>query len=134
MPTIHAGSTREERIAQAAHNLRYKQTVRGALSLRIRRLKHRCKVAGVQCTLTHDDLIGLWNKQGGKCALSKEPLLLGSELANPMACSIDRVKPSLGYVPGNVRLVAFWINSARMAMQDDEFFDRVRRLSRNLLS
>ena len=49
-----------------------------------------------------------------------------------MACSIDRIDQTKGYVPGNVRLVAFWINSARMVMQDDEFFDRVRRLAHNL--
>lgn len=65
-------------------------------------------------------IISLWEKQAGKCAVSDLPMCVGYEDSYdgalstyaPFRPSIDRIKPKLGYVNGNVRLVVTIINIA----------------------
>ena len=36
--------------------------------------------------------------------------------------SIDRIKPELGYIKGNVRLVTYQVNMAKGVYTDEDFF------------
>ena len=61
----------------------------------------------------------LYKDQDGKCAVSKVKLVFGLFVKHPSQISIDRLDNSVGYVIGNVRLVAWFVNNARNNMSDD---------------
>lgn len=69
-------------------------------------------------------LLGLYNRQDGRCALSGVTLTWitgrGHTLTN---ISIDRIDPKGEYVPGNVQLVCWVINVMRRDLDPDEFVD-----------
>lgn len=69
-----------------------------------------------------DELLQIFSKQSGKCALSG--LLLtwasGKGFAQPTSISLDRIDQSRGYERGNVRFLANCINNFRGRMSDDE--------------
>ena len=86
------------------------------------------------CTpITLDELMAAFVKQKGCCALTGIKMTWGTGLQNgiplPTSISIDRIKPELGYVSGNVRLILFCINSFRLSMTDAE----MRKVARALL-
>ena len=66
-----------------------------------------------------DYVMGLWESQEGKCALSELPMKY--EFDDLCSVSIDRVDSSLGYVPGNVQLVCQWVNRAKNTSSDSDF-------------
>ena len=80
--------------------------------------------------VTVDELVDLFNKQQGKCALTGIELVwagrhkdrenLGLTRHNSM--SIDRINQHEGYSLGNVRLVCSCVNSFRGRMSDDEMY------------
>jgi len=45
---------------------------------------------------------------------------------DPLGPSVDRINPSKGYTKKNVRVVAYFVNSAKMSMSEKDF-DRVMR-------
>lgn len=63
-------------------------------------------------TITAESLKELWEKQGGKCAISGVILThhLDGTGRKEFNASIDRIDSQLGYVPGNVQLVAYRAN------------------------
>lgn len=80
--------------------------------------------------ITVDELVDLFNKQQGKCALTGTELLWAgrhkdrenSGLTRHNSMSIDRINQQEGYSSGNVRLVCSCINSFRGRMSDDEMY------------
>lgn len=69
-----------------------------------------------------DDLVGLWERQNGCCALTgwKLTTKLGSG-AIATNCSIDRIDPSKGYELGNVQLVCRAVNVAKSDLTTEMF-------------
>jgi hypothetical protein len=69
-----------------------------------------------------DELVALWERQSGRCALSGWQLTtkLGSGTI-PTNCSIDRIDPSKGYEPSNVQLVCRAVNIAKSDLTPDMF-------------
>jgi hypothetical protein len=77
--------------------------------------KGRALAFGVPFDLTVYDLLALWDAQDGRCLLTGLPLQLDGEKlgrTNPYSPSVDRIKPPLGYVPSNVRLITWGMNAA----------------------
>lgn len=70
--------------------------------------------------LTFEQLLGLWEAQKGKCALSGRMMLVANQGHHPDCMSIDKIKPKLGYTVSNVRLVTWQANSARGQWSDAE--------------
>jgi len=68
-------------------------------------------------TLTADELRELWDKQGGKCALTGRPLNKDAEIDHilPIARGGDNSKE-------NSRWLCRQVNQAKHALTDDEFF------------
>ena len=54
----------------------------------------------------------LYEEQRGRCALSGAALTHEGLPCTPTQVSIDRIDSGRGYVAGNVRLVAVWVNRA----------------------
>jgi hypothetical protein len=61
------------------------------------------------------DLLMAWRQAGGRCAVSGIDFDLDAVMSRrraPFAPSLDRIDSSLGYVPGNIRLVCQIVNFA----------------------
>lgn len=69
-------------------------------------------------TIKEDELIDLWHRQKGLCAISNMPM--AHEFKNPCAVSIDRIDSELGYTLNNTQLVCQWVNFAKNSFQDDQ--------------
>ena len=85
---------------------------------------------GEHVTITVDYLMGIWNEQNGKCALSGIPMTWapGHCGPTPTSISIDRLDPTRGYEAGNLRLLCHAINSFRLRMTDRELFEMAKAL------
>jgi hypothetical protein len=70
-----------------------------------------------------DDVIDLWEKQEGFCALSG--LLMthtkDGEGKKDLNVSLDRINPNEGYKPGNIQLVAYRVNIMKHSLSEDLF-------------
>jgi hypothetical protein len=93
------------------------QTVRSYLAY----LRAKAVRRGGNC-ITLDELVALWDRQIGRCALSGWQLTTKLGSGNvPTNCSIDRIDPSQGYVLGNVQLVCRAVNVAKSDLAPDMF-------------
>ena len=85
-----------------------------SLSPRIASAKKR----GIPFSLTNEDVAALWT---GRCAITGLPFDTRKGVGKgpkPFSPSLDRIRPALGYVPGNVRFVLHCVNSFRGTMSD----------------
>jgi hypothetical protein len=75
-------------------------------------------------SLTPEDVIDIWNKQKGRCAISGVTLThhLDGSGAKEFNASIDRINNDQGYSQMNVRLVAYRINIMRHTLSTDMFW------------
>jgi hypothetical protein len=74
--------------------------------------------------LSLSDVVKLWIKQQGRCAVTGRVMSFKSgslDNKNAYSCSIDRINNRRGYVRGNVRLVTHWANNAKSTWGDDLF-------------
>ena len=82
---------------------------------------------GIPCTITLEELKVLLAPM--VCALTGWKLYWDvDEAHDPLAPSPDRITGRLGYVPSNVRIVAWRINQMRGDMTDEELLDAARAL------
>lgn len=69
----------------------------------------------------------LWESTSGRCQVTGRRFDLtgwGKKgQVNPNAPSIDRIKPELGYIKGNVRLVVYHLNISLSDFGEDLFRD-----------
>jgi len=86
----------------------------------------REKEEGMVFEITSEDLHDLWNKQGGRCALSGVIMTWhkghkDGEKRN-MNVSIDRIDPDLQYLLTNIQLVCWRVNLIKHTMTEDELY------------
>ncbi len=83
--------------------------------------KRRQEMRQVSC-ITHEFLELLWEKQGGRCAVTQVPMthIQGEGYGVMTNVTIDRIDNSIGYVPDNVRLVCRAVNYMKASMSDAE--------------
>lgn len=72
---------------------------------------HKLNPACLDVQVVYEDLLALYQKQGGCCAILNIPMT--HEFNNLRSISVDRIDSSLGYIPGNVQLVCQFINTAK---------------------
>jgi len=72
-----------------------------------------------------------YQKQQGKCAISKEALSLtvGERGKNYNKCSPDRKNSNKGYTPDNIWFVTWWANRMKMDMPMNLFWQKVSALA-----
>jgi hypothetical protein len=68
-----------------------------------------------------EDIVNLWNKQKGLCALAHKPMDLSAPPRHPTRPSLDRIDIRRGYHFNNVRLVWHFVNQARNDFTDEVF-------------
>lgn len=83
---------------------------------------------GIAWNITIEDIAGLYEKQGGRCALSGAPLRFraGWQYKRFGNASLDRKDSSRGYEPDNIQLVTSDINFAKQQLSNDEFVELCR--------
>lgn len=79
--------------------------------------KMRTRIIRVEITLK--DLLVLWEKQGGLCAVTGMPMT--TRKADPRNASVDRIDSAGHYTLGNVMLTCKWVNLGRGAATIEEF-------------
>lgn len=107
------------------------RSVRGRLYGLFKVAQDRCRKSGLEFDLSLDWVAELFEKQGGKCAVTGIPFSIernapGLRFQQPFNPSLDRVDCDRGYVPDNVRLVCVMVNLALNRFGDDAF-DRMCR-------
>jgi hypothetical protein len=94
-------------------------TVRGCIA--------RAKKHNLACTIKPEDLVQLFDKQERKCAISGREMILNLNGGrDPNRVSIDRIDRTQGYELHNIRLVCFWVNTARSEWSDEVLLDWCR--------
>lgn len=94
------------------------------LARMIERARARCQKKGLPFALSMAIMRELAGRCGGLCEVSGHPL----EDSGPFRPSLDRIDPSLGYVPGNVRIVCLIANTAMLHYGEAAFLDLARAL------
>lgn len=111
--------------------------VEGRLGELANSAKYRATPKGVPYNIDKEHLLELWKENDGKCCITGVPFDLSySEKlqkgwSKKDAPSLDRIVPELGYVKGNVRLVAFQVNCAMGLYSDEDFYEMCRKALEN---
>lgn len=91
------------------------------------RYRYRAKVDNIEFAITKDDLVNLYNKQKGRCAISGEELSmpLNSKQMKLSLCniSLDRIDSNRGYLPDNIQYVTVSINMMKINYPQEEFIN-----------
>jgi hypothetical protein len=111
-----------------------KKNLRWAMESPARKLLSRCHSSALtrdqECTITIEFIEQMLAPM--VCSVTGLPLTWehdGSTRANPWAPSIDRIDCSLGYVPGNVRVVCWAFNMMRSDWPDEVIMTVVKSLA-----
>ena len=96
-------------------------------------LQHTRKNSGFNFALSYEDVLDIWTRQDGRCALSGVVLThhRGGQVGNTKRdfnASIDRIDPTEGYVPFNVQLVANRVNTMKHTLGEDMFLWWIRTI------
>lgn len=77
--------------------------------------RQRAKRLGLPCTITRADII-----VPAVCPVLGIPIGVARGTVSDGSPSIDRVRPELGYVPGNVRVISFKANTIKSNATADD--------------
>jgi hypothetical protein len=86
-------------------------------------IKREAKLRGIGFEITIDDVIELYGKQKGLCALSGEQLtwIYGNNQGQVLTnLSVDRIDSALDYTKDNIQLVCYIVNSMKNILTKDE--------------
>ena len=101
----------------------------------IRGSKSSAKARGLLHEINNEDLIHLWDEQGGKCYWLG--LKLGDETLpnrHPLKPSLDRLDTAKGYIKGNVVISSTFANLGRSNTPPDVFFSFVESMRNNFIT
>lgn len=89
----------------------------------------RAKRTKLKCTIQWKDILELWNKQNGICAITGLPMTLevGKGLTGTNV-SVDRIDSSKGYIKGNMQLVQHTANTMKSDLSMNELLDYCERI------
>lgn len=71
-----------------------------------KRAKKRAAKIGVPFSISVQDVLNEWNRAGGVCSVLGISLVPGADGGSWNSPSLDRIIPSRGYVPGNIRVIS----------------------------
>jgi len=128
-----------KRTCSACKMRKHEQAVSGSYEAYLRNLyaKSKSKVKSgergshVDFNLEPDDLLKLWEKQEGRCAISGVVLTHhkdGSGVKDFNA-SIDRINNDRGYSPDNIQLVCFRVNIMKHTLSADMLYWWIRTIN-----
>lgn len=89
------------------------------------------RARNIEFTITQQDVIDLWYKQNGRCALSGVPMTLTHGTAynhNPTKVSIDRIDNDVGYTKENIQLITWQINCSKGTFDVEQLFEMCQHI------
>ena len=92
----------------------------------------RARDKQIPFSITVQDVYDVWPIDG-KCPVSGIVLDASKGYSNTSP-ALDRIDPSLGYVPGNIRLISGFVNNAKGDMPDDVFNQLLLSVSKFVVS
>lgn len=105
------------------HEVRQKATedsVESFLESKLATAKTRAKSAEQEFSITHGELMEMYQIQNGYCAISGLPMTHTRENSD-FSISIDRIDNDAGYTVDNIRLVCWRANSMRNKLTIEMF-------------
>ena len=82
--------------------------------------------------ITVEDLLALYKKQKGRCALSGTPMThIKGEGYTGTNISIDRIDPDEQYVPKNIQLICYAINMMKWTQKQEDLIEWCRLITKN---
>ena len=98
--------------------------------------RYDAKRKGVSFEIDHAFVVSLWDRQGGKCALSGVMMTHAKDGNGnkAMNASLDRIRPDHGYTikPLNVQLVCARVNIMKHTLPEHEFRWWIANIHENL--
>lgn len=91
-------------------------------------LRKSAAARGIAVEIAIEDLQDLWERQGGKCALSGIPLAIAAK-GRGLTASVDRIDSSKGYTKGNLQFVHKDINLMKNGLDQAYFIEMCRRVT-----
>lgn len=112
--------------------VRYISTFKGRMTYLLAGSKQSAKKRNIYWDLKKQDLIDLYEKQEGKCALTNDPLTLEVQSRDVKECastiSLDRIDNEQGYIPDNIQFVTFQANVAKNSFSTEQLLDFCRKV------
>jgi len=96
-------------------------TIEGFLARKLTHLKKTKRARSLEVEIDVDFLVGLWNNQKGRCAISGYPMRFPE--CSLFTVSVDRIDPSRAYLKDNVQLVCQGINFGKNKYSNQEMLD-----------
>jgi len=94
--------------------------------------RSRALKKGLPFDLTRDEVMDMFEEQGGRCYYSDILLNVvksdASRTHDPFKMSLDCVDPSLGYVKGNVVWCAYCVNALKLKMSKESMIEVCRSI------
>lgn len=107
------------------HNKRIRSSKNNSLEYilkaRLNDAKQRSRKHNIYFDLTYEDMLDMWNKQNGLCALSGIPMthdIYSGRIQTNV--SIDKIDPNKGYIRDNVQLVCSCVNMMKGVLTIDQ--------------
>jgi hypothetical protein len=97
---------------------------------RVESAKHRSIRKGLVFEITDEIIQQKLNEQGGKCYISKQPLVMGEN--DWYGISLDRLDSNLGYTIDNTILVTKFVNSSKNNLSLDEYIKLLKEVCNNI--
>ena len=85
----------------------------------------------IEFTITQQDVIDLWYKQKGRCAVSGVPMTLThgtTSKHNPTKVSIDRIDNNVGYIKENIQLITWQVNCSKGTFDVEQLFEMCKNV------
>ena len=94
--------------------------------------KDRASSKNIPFTITKEDLLSIWEKQQGLCAISKIPMTYELDSGRVFSnVSIDQKIPGKGYTIDNVQLVCMAVNQLKSDFEMDTILDICKQIVNN---
>ncbi|HIK67407.1 MAG TPA: hypothetical protein EYF95_05505 [Flavobacteriales bacterium] len=94
--------------------------------------RSRASKRGIPFALTRDEVMKMFEDQGGRCYYSDIKLNVvksdASRTHDPFKMSLDCVDPTLGYVKDNVVWCAYCVNALKLKMSKKSMIDVCRAI------
>ena len=110
-------------------NLDTENKLKKCLRFRVLGAKDRATKHNIPFNLELKDVLELWRKQEGKCALSDVPMTFELNKGRvPTNVSIDKINKDLGYLKDNVQLVCMACNQIKSDLTEEEMYNFCKKI------
>lgn len=98
----------------------FRNTIKGATTTSLNAAKGRARLGNLPFNLDLKYIRDIWERQGGKCALTGEDFVLKGGWSAP---SLDKIDPEKGYIKGNVQWLSQRVNLLKSNMTNEELLE-----------